>query len=101
MSTYDRVRTDVLVASAQRILTRARRNLPLRNRADALAIIRGLRLAPPRTAKVIWPAPVCVPKDVQGVCGHCQGPIYFGDVIQSSFNSTIDFHIRCKKEHYL
>ena len=101
MSPYDRVRTDVLMMSARRVLKQARRNLPLRNRADALAIIRGLRLAPPRTSKVIRPAPLCVPKDVQGVCGHCQGPIYFGDVIQSSFNSTIDFHIRCKKEHYL
>ena len=89
MSAYDRVRTDVLMASAQRILTRARRNLPLRNRADALAIIRGLRPPIPRSV------PLIAQQQKDTVCIHCKRPILFGEPVAVSWDGSLDYHINC------
>ena len=90
MSPYDRVRTDVLMMSARRVLKQARRKLPLRNRADALAIIRGLRPPIPRSVPL-----VAQQQQKDTICTHCKRPILFGEPVAISWDGSLDYHINC------
>ena len=91
MNPYDRVRTDILMMSAHRVLKQARRKLPLRNRAEALAIICGLRPPAPRSV------PLIAQQQKDTICTRCKRPILFGEPVAVSWAKTLNHHINCKK----
>src|SRR5271155_20099 len=97
---YTPIPTQALAALAQLLMRKARRQgFAVDTREQAIMIIRSLRPAISRSVPLCNVIPTAIHKPAPfAICGHCQGPIHYGDTVQSSWNGDVDFHIRCKRE---
>jgi hypothetical protein len=84
---YSRIPESALIALAQLILKRAKLgSLPCTNREQAIAIIRGVRPAPPRTVKQYF-------KPYVALCSVCHEPLEVGSLCDSLGRT----HIACQE----
>lgn len=87
MPDYSPIYTSALLALAQLILKRAKLSLPCTNREQAIAVIQGVRPAPPRTSKQVF-------KPYVAVCSVCHSPLETGTLCDSLGRN----HIECQGE---
>ena len=85
MPDYSSVPTSALLMLAQCVLKRARLSLPCTTREQAIGIIRGIRPAPPKKAKLHV-------KPIYALCCVCFKPLITGTLV----DTTGTHHIQCE-----
>lgn len=93
-STFVGVPDSAVVALASLVLKRARLALPCSTRTQAVAVIRGIRPAPAKTA----PLNINSSHRPASICLKCGKPIGFGQPCLTFWNGTTDEHITCPRD---
>ena len=91
---YTTVPESALVMLAELILKRARMKMAVTTVAQAIAVIRGVKAAPPRGSPPMKP---CVVSPVISHCRRCGKPLPIGEIVKDAFNGESEEHVECRK----